>query len=391
MVSNPGKTSSYGVALLASTLAILGNGALWTGPGSRYPLIVFFAAIAVSSWFGGLRAGLTSVLISLLVAVYLWTTAGLRGNRAHPSDAILLVIFVGIGIMITLLFETLRRRTAQAQEAERLAKRSAADLIVSQERALEAERAARAHAEQANRLKDELLAVASHELRSPLSAILGWTDILGHLPATDGRRGRALQAIQRNAEEQVRLLGDLMDVARLSSGTGREEHAPIDIDVMVRTAWEIVEPLAESKGIQPTIDLDPDLVLRPYYGDSSRLRRILTNLLSNAVKFTPPGGGVRTWVSRDGGVLQLEVSDTGYGIPPDFLPYLFEPFRQTESSRQRCDGAGLGLWIVRHLVEAQGGHVHAASDGEDRGSTFTVRLPETSRAGDPQDHSLTVV
>jgi signal transduction histidine kinase len=164
--------------------------------------------------------------------------------------------------MITVLFETLRRRTAQALEAERLARRSAADLIVSQECVLEAERAARVQAEQASRLKDELLAVASHELRTPLSAILGWTDILRRLPATDGRRDRALQAIHRNAEEEVRLLGDLMDVARLSSDAVRAQPAPIDIGMVVRTAWEIVEPVAQAKGIQPTIDLDPDLILR---------------------------------------------------------------------------------------------------------------------------------
>src|SRR5579864_6588495 len=388
MVSSPGRFSSYGVALLASALAIVGNGALWTGPGSRYPLIVFFAAIAVSSWFGGLRAGLTSVAIALLVAVYLWTTAGLRGNSAHPSDAILLVIFVGIGLMITLLFETLRQRTDQALAAERLARRSAADLIVSQERVLEAERAARAHAEHASRLKDELLAVASHELRTPLSAILGWTDILRQLPATDGRRDRALQAIHRNAEEEVRLLGDLMDVARLSSGTVRAEHAPIDLDMLVRTAWEIVEPAAQSKGIRPTIDFAPDVIGRPYYGDGVGLKRILTNLLSNAVKFTPPGGIVRARVSRHAHILQFEVSDSGPGIPQDFLPLLFEPFRQTAPSRQLCNGVGLGLSIVKHLVEAQGGHVQAVTEGEDRGSTFTVRLPETTPTGDQQGHSL---
>jgi len=391
MVSNPARISSYGVALLASMLAILGNGALWTGPGSRYPLIVFFAAIAVSSWFGGFRAGLTSVVISLVVAVYLWTTAGLRGNPTHPSDAILLVIFVGIGLMVTLLFETLRRRTEQALEAERLARRSAADLVVSQERVLEAERAARAHAEQASRLKDELLAVASHELRTPLHAILGWTDILRQLPATDGRRDRALQAIHRNAEEEVRLLGDLMDVARLSSETVRAEPGPIDLDILVRTAWEMVEPAAQLKGIQPTIDLAPDVIRRPYYGDGVGLKRILANLLSNAVKFTPPGGIVRARVSRHAHILQFEVSDSGPGIPQDFLPFLFEPFRQAESSRDLRNGVGLGLSIVKHLVEAQGGHVHAVTDGEDRGSTFTVRLPEPSQAGDRQGQSLMAV
>ncbi|GMU05245.1 hybrid sensor histidine kinase/response regulator [Corallococcus caeni] len=244
---------------------------------------------------------------------------------------------------------------------------------MEREALLSRESAARKEAEEANQLKDEFLATVSHELRTPLTAILGWVQLLrtGHLP--ESRRERALETMERNARAQGQLIEDLLDVSRIVSGKLKLDVAPVDLSMVVRQAMESVRPAADARGIQvrATVDTSSSVM-----GDTHRLQQVVWNLLSNAVKFTPRGGHVRLVVARRNSSVELTVEDSGQGIPEAFLPHVFERFRQADSGTTRkTGGLGLGLSIVRHIVEMHGGTVSAASEGEGRGATFTVRLP----------------
>ena len=242
------------------------------------------------------------------------------------------------------------------------------------QRLLEREQAARASAEEANRLKDQFLAVVSHELRTPLNAILGWADMLHRGTLQTTQRERAYRTIRDSARRQAELVEDLLDVARITSGKLRLDQRHVDLRDVVRGALQVVKPGADVKNIRVTLELDPAAVFVD--GDSARLEQIASNLLSNAVKFTPAGGAVHVRLARTGHSAQLAVIDTGQGISPQFLPWIFEPFRQADGSTTRVhSGLGLGLSIVKNLVEAHGGTVTADSSGEGSGATFTVRLP----------------
>jgi signal transduction histidine kinase/ActR/RegA family two-component response regulator len=239
---------------------------------------------------------------------------------------------------------------------------------------LEREQAARASAEQANRLKDEFLAMVSHELRTPLNAVLGWADMLRNGSLDVVRSRRAVHAIYDSAKRQAHLIDELLDVSRIISGKLRLERGAVDLQEIVRGAVEVVQPSAYAKHIDIVTDIDP--TVGPFDGDGTRLQQIVWNLLANAVKFTPERGALFLSLHHDGKAVEIAVSDTGIGIPADFLPCVFEPFRQADgSSTRRHSGLGLGLSIVKHLVEAHGGTITAESAGEGRGSTFTVRLP----------------
>jgi signal transduction histidine kinase len=239
---------------------------------------------------------------------------------------------------------------------------------------LESEQAARASAEQANRLKDEFLAMVSHELRTPLNAVLGWADMLRNGSLDVVRSRRAVHAIYDSAKRQAHLIDELLDVSRIISGKLHLERGAVDLQEIVRSAVEVVQPSAYAKHIDIVSDIDP--TVGPFEGDGTRLQQIVWNLLANAVKFTPERGALFLTLRRDSSAVEIAVSDTGIGIPADFLPSVFEAFRQADaSSTRRHSGLGLGLSIVKHLVEAHGGSVTADSPGEGRGSTFTVRLP----------------
>ncbi|HEV2762262.1 MAG TPA: ATP-binding protein [Pyrinomonadaceae bacterium] len=256
-------------------------------------------------------------------------------------------------------------------------------------RLLERERAARAEAEAANRAKDVFLATVSHELRTPLTAVLGYVEML-RLDMIDDAEGRAraLEIIERNAKSQEQLVKDILDVSRIISGKMRLDVQAVDLHTVVRAAADVVRPALEAKKITLHLDLDPKEGL--ITGDPDRLQQVVWNLLSNAAKFTPEGGSVSVHLGRVGFNVEMAVSDTGCGIRPDFLPYVFDRFRQAENVNQRTHrGLGLGLAIVRHLVELHGGTVTAESPGEGRGATFIVRLPlnysgPAPRGGDEQ-------
>jgi signal transduction histidine kinase/CheY-like chemotaxis protein len=247
-------------------------------------------------------------------------------------------------------------------------------LEIERERLLEREKAAREEAERANRLKDDFLATVSHELRTPLTAMLGWVQLLraGQI-TTEERRARALETIERNARAQSQLVEDLLDVSRIMSGKLQLHVEAVEVAAVVEAALESARPAADVKSLDITMALDADARIM---GDAGRVQQIVWNLLSNAVKFTPKGGSVRVTVSRSDAAVDVVVTDSGQGIGADFLPHVFEPFRQAEgASTRKHGGLGLGLAIVKHLVELHGGTLSVTSEGEGRGATFTVTLP----------------
>jgi PAS domain S-box-containing protein len=286
-----------------------------------------------------------------------------------------------------LLKESAARAEAEAAQAEAEAARAEAE-------------AARAEAEAANRSKDEFLAVVSHELRSPLNAILGYNRIIRERVSDESQLKRSCDVIERNARTQLQLIEDLLDTARIGSGKLRLEMRKLNIIPVIVDALDMVRPAAEAKGVRLRIadcglrigggesgnnffDSTPDsppptphLQSAIMLGDAARLQQIIWNLLSNAIKFTPAGGSVELLAERAGEHIRIIVSDTGKGIQPEFMPHVFDSFQQRDpSSSQRTGGLGLGLALVKHLTELHGGKVEVASEGAGRGSTFTVTLP----------------
>jgi signal transduction histidine kinase len=238
---------------------------------------------------------------------------------------------------------------------------------------LEAERAARADAERNSTLKDEFLATLSHELRTPLNAIVGWSQVLRERHGPEDLT-KALDVIERNARVQTQLIEDLLDMSRITSGKMRLDVQRVDLQDVIRSAMASVEHAADAKSIRMHAVLDP--LASPVRGDPGRLQQCFWNLLSNAIKFTPKGGKVQIVLERVNSHVEVSVIDNGQGIAPEFLPHIFERFRQADASTTRHHGGlGLGLSIVRHLVELHGGTIRAKSRGAGEGSTFSLQLP----------------
>ena len=282
-----------------------------------------------------------------------------------------------------LIFLRLRQKETASQrffllnkKIDQLAREIRRRQQVEEERAqlLIQEREARAEAEHLSHLKDEFLSTLSHELRTPLNAILGWSQILRTHPVDADMRQRALETIERNAKSQAHLIDDLLDISLIVTGKIRLNVQAVDLNQVIEATIETVRPAAEAKGIRLQRMLDPDA--GPVLGDAERLQQVTWNLLSNAIRFTPGRGQVQVALRRVKAHAEIVVEDTGQGISPEFLPFVFERFRQEDSSITRSfGGLGLGLSIVRQLVELQGGTVHGDSPGEGQGSTFTVKLP----------------
>ncbi|HKP11394.1 MAG TPA: ATP-binding protein, partial [Blastocatellia bacterium] len=242
------------------------------------------------------------------------------------------------------------------------------------EQSLRREQAARGQAEEANRLKDEFLATVSHELRTPLNAILGWASLLNRRTMDDQTVRAAAAVIERNAKGQAEIINDILDVSRIVTGNLRIEPRVIELAPLIQMAIDTTHPAAAAKAVTVNAALDPDA--GAVLGDPDRLQQVVWNLLSNAVKFTPRGGRIEVGLAREGAHVEIKVSDSGIGIDGQFLPYVFDRFRQADSSTTRAHGGlGLGLAIVRHLVELHGGTVAADSLGEGQGAIFIVRLP----------------
>lgn len=276
--------------------------------------------------------------------------------------------------LTSMVRSALRARQRQYQVRDQLEAREKAEA----ERAilLEAERAAREEAERAGQMKDEFLATLSHELRTPLNAVLGWAQLL-QMPSVDGKEmGEGLTIIERNARAQAQIIEDLLDMSRIISGKVRLQVQSLDLASVVQAALETVQPAAFAKEIRVRASLDAEV--GPITGDPNRLQQVFWNLLSNAVKFTPKGGRVQVELKKVDSHLEASVTDNGEGIDPAFLPHVFDRFRQADATTSRAHGGlGLGLAIVRQLVELHGGTISVQSEGRNRGSTFIVSLPAT--------------
>ena len=285
-------------------------------------------------------------------------------------------------VPISLTVSPVRNRQGVVIGASKIARDISDRLHADEERArlLASEQSARAQAEEANRAKDEFLATASHELRTPLNAILGWSAMLEQTASLDGRASKGLQSINRNTRTLAQLVDDLLDVSRMISGKMGLDVVAMDLGDVIDAAVETILPAASAKDVSIHVAVDP--ASRTMTGDPTRLQQAVWNLLSNAVKFTGAGGRMDVRTRVDNGHVELTVTDSGIGIEAAFLPYVFDRFRQADASSTRAHtGLGLGLAIVRHLVELHGGTVRAESDGRDAGTRFVVQLPRR--------HSLT--
>lgn len=253
--------------------------------------------------------------------------------------------------------------------------------------ALKREKEARVESEAANRVKDEFLSTLSHELRTPLTAIMGWADLLLHDEVEPEKRQQAIETIFRNANSQCQLINDLLEVSRIITGKLRLEFVACELHSVIEAAAESIRPTAEAKGVRLQVLLEPQV--GPVFGDRERLQQIVWNLLSNGVKFTRKGGLVQVTLQRINSHVEIVVKDSGIGIQPDFLPHVFDRFRQADGSTTRTyGGLGLGLAIVRHLVELHGGTAWAESPGDNQGSSFTVRLPAMTASEQPTPEEL---
>lgn len=298
-----------------------------------------------------------------------------QGQRIEHFETVR-VTKTGKRINLSLTVSPVRNKYGEIIGASKIA-RDITDKVRAEEergRLLASERAARERAEAASRAKDEFVAMISHEIRSPLNAILGWSQVLRKGALDKTATANALESIERNARAQAQLVSDLLDISRVITGKLRINARPVDIMNSLESALESIHPAAEAKQI--TIDVEGEPYATVVTGDSDRLQQVLWNLLSNAVKFTPRHGRVLVRVARLDSSLEVAVTDSGIGIPKDFLPFIFDRFTQadTTSSRKHA-GLGLGLSIARHIIELHGGAITAESEGEGKGATFRITVP----------------
>ena len=347
----------------------------------QIPYFIYVASVVIATWFCGIDAGILSTILAGFVGNYLFVPPR---YEVIPDGADWAAMSMFSIVAFGLVWLVGRWRAA-----ERDLQRQALELH-SQAQSLRAQasklQALHSEAERVNRVKDEFLATLSHELRTPLNAIVGWAHLLVAGGLDVERAKTAAGTILRNAHAQTRLVDDLLDVSRIINGKLHLQLALVDLATVLTDAVEQVRPAADAKSIDIHTSLPPGAML---VGDAERLRQVAWNLLSNSVKFTRKGGRVEVRLEPKDSQLHITVSDTGVGVEPNFLPHLFDRFSQADSSTTRPHGGlGLGLAVVRHLVELHGGMVRAASPGRDQGATFTVTLPvravaegEAPRAG----------
>ena len=338
-------------------------------------LIALGVATFLSAWLQALVSEPIRSLAATATAVSSRGDYSIRAKRATDDE---------LGVLVDAFNRMLDRIQMREEELSR-ANEDLRREIAERKRAEQERAELLVREREANRLKDEFLATLSHELRTPLNAILGWTRLLRGRALRETQVESALEKVERNALMQARLVEDLLEVSRITTGKLRLDMRAIDLVALARTAVESIRPAAEARGL--TIERDFERAAMPTVGDPDRLQQVIWNLLSNAVKFTPPGGRVRVSLNRRENVDVIVISDSGVGIEPSFLPNVFDTFRQADASATRAHGGlGLGLSIVRHLVEVHGGSVTAESEGRDRGATFIVTLPvrtHKARADDP--------
>lgn len=326
------------------------------------PYTPFYASIVVATMYGRVKGGAIALVLAAIGAS-LWIPPFGQIIIQEPTDLVGLLLFLIVGSIVVGLCEAMLRARHSAEIATQEERRS-----------LEREQRARKEAENANRLKDEFLAAASHELRTPLQAILGWTHLLMRSDISEPDRQQALEIIERNARLQSRLIEDLLDMSRIMAGKLRISPRVVAPAQIIDLALQTIATAAQSKQISIVRQFERhDLTV---WADPDRLQQVLWNLLSNAIKFSPSGSRVTValWAEKAGTV--IEITDEGCGIDPEFLPHVFERFRQADSSgSRRVSGLGLGLAIVKELLELHGGSISADSAGLNKGTRMRVTLP----------------
>lgn len=361
--------TSLFVLLIIVVLIVFGG--WFPGPVKTYPLA--FLALPCLLWAAmKFHQRVVTSAIVLMAGVAVWGAKQGYGPFVQPSanvSLLLLISFVGTSSLMTLIVAAV---THEQREAEAAKTKLGSEL----ELLLESESQARQEAEEASRLKEEFLATVSHELRTPLNAVVGWSRLLRTAKLDKEGILHAVDVIERNAAAQRQIIEDLLDVSRIITGKLRINTQPIDVLLIIHAAIDAVRPAAEAKQIDIRTHFEaPDAIVR---ADTERLQQVLWNLLSNAVKFTPVGGVVDVYLERHDSLAEIRIEDSGPGIPSDFLPRIFDRFSQADgSSTRKHGGLGLGLAIVRHLVELHGGTVSASNRTDETGAVLTVRLPAT--------------
>ena len=376
--TSPDKISSQDLPEVASLfvlliiVALIVFGGWFPGPVKTYPLA--YLCLPCLLWAAlKFHQRVVTTAIVLMAGVALWGARHGYGPFIQWSENVsllLLTSFVGTTTLMTLVVAAVTSERKKAVTAAIRAENERAEL-------LERESHARAQAEEASRLKEEFLATVSHELRTPLNAVVGWSRLLRTGQLDQDGMAHAVEVIERNAAAQRQIIEDLLDVSRIVSGKLRLNTEPVDVLLVIHAAIDAVRPAAEAKQIDIRTHVEaPELIVR---ADVERLQQVFWNLLSNAVKFSSTGGVVDVYLERHDSLAEIRIEDSGPGIPPDFLPRIFERFSQADgSSTRKHGGLGLGLAIVRHLIELHGGTVSASNRSDQQGAVLIVRLPAVS-------------
>ncbi|HEX8145264.1 MAG TPA: HAMP domain-containing sensor histidine kinase [Pyrinomonadaceae bacterium] len=344
----------YSLAVLAVASALLLTQLLWPWV-EPHPTSLFLAAVTISAWYGGLRPSLLATVLAALAVDYFFI-APVHQLELSLDNAVRTCVFVLVALLISWV-DAARQRAIEERD----------QMIIR-------EREARRAAETANRAKDEFLATVTHELRTPLSVIKGWAGMLLQGEVEGEAAHVALETIKRNAGIQQHLIDDLLDISRIANGKMRVDARETDLVPVIEDAIGIAALAAQAKDIR--LHANYDWAAGSVFGDPERLQQVFWNLLSNAVKFTPEGGRIEVRLERVDSFARVTVTDTGKGIDPEFLPFVFDRFSQENgATSKRKGGLGLGLSVVRHLVEMHGGTVRAESPGVGLGATFAVTLP----------------
>ncbi len=358
----------YGLALGFVVVAMATRNQLTPAWGAAVRLIIFLPAVLFAAWFGGIGPGLLTTAVGGAGAMYLWLSPVHSFHISDPEETVAVCSFLLVGALTSAIIERLHlTRRRLEEQSERLA-----TLATERTRLIETERKARADAEAANRGKDDVLAMVAHELRNPLAAMIAAFQVMEHA-VTGEERARPRQVILRQAGRLSQMVEDLLDVGRVRNGKIAVQRRLLDLSDVVANAVATLTEAGKLAQHTLTLHVEPVFV----EADPIRIEQVVVNLLSNAIKYTPAGGLIVTAIGVEKNDAVLRVHDTGMGIPPDLLPRLFGLFVQGDRVADgRSSGLGIGLALVRWLVELHGGKVNAWSDGPGQGSTFEVRLPK---------------
>jgi signal transduction histidine kinase len=356
----------YGVALLCVGLATFVRFAAHPVFLEDHQFATFYLAVIISAWFGGAGPALLATALGGLIGHYCFVAPRYSFAFADADDAMTVGMFFLVSVSITLFSGLLHRTLRRAQAyAERLQSSEREKNRLYEE------------ARHANEAKDRFLATVSHELRTPVGGILLWSKLIKAGTLGEARRQDAMEKIIQCAEDQSQLVNDLLDTSRIIHGKMQVDMLPVDLTAVVRSSVDGVQAEARAGKIELCLHESDAVVL----GDGTRLRQVVSNLLTNAIKFTPPGGHVEVRLNCEKGTARLQVTDSGEGISPEYLPKMFIHFSQADTSLTRKHGGlGLGLYIVKEIVEMHGGSVWAESKGLGRGARFTVTLPLLTEA-----------